>query len=70
MNSDEQLADWITTREAAAVAGCTYDGIMKRLARGKLEAVRFGGVWMIRRSSVAPKANGRTAEGRTSTARD
>lgn len=67
------MNDWLTTTEAAALAGCTQFGILKRIARGQVTAKRDGKRWRVLASSVAPKDkfgnNERPAEARTSTGR-
>lgn len=66
-------ADWISTTEAARIAGASYDAIMKRITRGQVVVKRNGRQWLVLRSSVAPKdkfaKTERPAEGRTSTGR-
>lgn len=46
---------WLTATQAAIHAGCSYEGILKRVTRGKVVARREGRSWLILKSSVAPK---------------
>lgn len=51
----ETQPEWVTTTQAAIIAGCSYEGIMKRIARAKVVARREGRSWLVLKSSVAPK---------------
>jgi excisionase family DNA binding protein len=44
--------DWITTNEAAELAGYHPDHVRRLILAGKLEARRFGPVWAVSRTSV------------------
>lgn len=46
------MADWLTTKEAAKLAGYTTDHIRKMASTGRLKAQRWGRDWQIDRRSL------------------
>jgi excisionase family DNA binding protein len=46
------LEDYITTQEAARILNMTVQGVRQRARQGDLGAVKFGGVWFLRRDDV------------------
>ncbi len=44
--------EWITTNEAADLAGYHPDHIRRLILAGKIEARRFGPVWAVHRQSL------------------
>jgi excisionase family DNA binding protein len=58
----QDLSQWITTVEAAALMGCHRRHVRALVASGKLEAVRVGHLHLIRKASA--RAWVRDASGR------
>jgi len=44
--------EYWTTQEAARALGITRLGVLKRIGRGKLKAVKFGRDWMLDKEEV------------------
>jgi excisionase family DNA binding protein len=52
MPNDFTPTDWITTKEAAELAGYADAHIRLLINRGRLQAVKRGGAWFLRRQDV------------------
>ena len=52
----EKNVNWITTKEAAKLAGVTEQRIRQLCGAGKLNCRKFGRVWQVDKLSVQPRA--------------
>lgn len=50
---------WISTRDAAALRGCSDRAIRDALQRGSLRGKRSGRAWLVDIHDLAPKVPGR-----------
>ncbi len=49
---DAQESEWLTTPQAAALAGCTPRYLTAALKRGRLKGMKRGRDWLVQKSEV------------------
>jgi excisionase family DNA binding protein len=52
MTNDFNPTEWITTAEAAELTGYTSSYLRKAISRGRLQGLKRGGAWFMRKEQV------------------
>ncbi len=60
---DQSLGDWLTTEEAASLAGYHPNHIRRLIKAGEISARKWGHDWMVSRSSLLKYLRQVEAEG-------